>query len=159
MNMSRIAWSGLAAVALAGALATASSAAPAPHTPDPKVMTYTPFDKIQWVKENAKPTSPYVHILFGDPDKPGYYSELVKWTPNHMSRPHFHKYDRYITVIKGTWWVGWGTHYDPNSTYPMHVGATVRHIGGATHYDGAKGEEAIILITGEGPATSTPNEH
>jgi hypothetical protein len=26
------------------------------------------------------------------------------------------------------------------------------------HYDGAKDEEAIILITGEGPATSTPAE-
>jgi quercetin dioxygenase-like cupin family protein len=33
---------------------------------------------------------------------------LTKWLPGHMSRPHFHPNDRFITVLKGTWWVGTG---------------------------------------------------
>ena len=80
---------------------------------------------------------------------------MVKWLPGGMSRPHFHPNDRFITVLKGTWWVGTGTKFDPNSTVPMPAGTFVTHFGKQVHYDGAKDEEAVLLITGEGPATST----
>ena len=32
------------------------------------------------------------------------------------------------------------------------------HFGKEVHYDGAKDEEVIVIITGEGPATNTPVE-
>jgi hypothetical protein len=34
----------------------------------------------------------------------------------------------------------------------------VTHFGKQVHYDGAKDEEAVLLIVGEGPATVTPAE-
>jgi hypothetical protein len=34
----------------------------------------------------------------------------------------------------------------------------VTHFGKQVHYDGAKDEEAVLLITGERPATATPAE-
>jgi hypothetical protein len=40
----------------------------------------------------------------------------------------------------------------------MPAGTFVTHFGKQVHYDGAKDEEAVLLITGEGPATSTPAE-
>jgi hypothetical protein len=34
----------------------------------------------------------------------------------------------------------------------------VTHFGKQVHYDGTKDEEAVLLVVGEGPATSTPAE-
>jgi quercetin dioxygenase-like cupin family protein len=97
-------------------------------------------------------------ILLGDPDKPGLYIILTKWHAHHMSRPHFHPHDRYITVLSGTWWVGTGTKYDPDSTVPIRPGSFVTHFGKQVHYDGAKDEDTVLEMVGEGPATATPAE-
>ena len=83
--------------------------------------------------------------------------QMVKWLAgNHFSHPHFHPHDRFITVIKGTWWVGSGTKFDPGATVPMPAGTFVTHFGQQVHFDGAKDEDAVLLIVGEGPGTSTP---
>ena len=83
---------------------------------------------------------------------------LTKWLPGNMSHPHFHPNDRFIAVLKGTWWVGTGTKFNPDSTVPMPAGAFVTHFGKQVHYDGAKEGETVLLIVGEGPATITPAE-
>src|SRR5438128_10275211 len=45
-------------------------------------------------------------ILHGDPTKPGLYVVMNRFKPGAFSKPHFHPNDRFITVVKGTWWVG-----------------------------------------------------
>ena len=75
---------------------------------------------------------------------------------NHFSHPHFHPNDRYIVVLSGTWWVGTGPKFDPeHGTVPMQPGSFVTHYGKQVHWDGAKDEDAVLLIMGEGPATAT----
>src|ERR1700688_3212962 len=113
-------------------------------------------DQIKWVEDMKRGESSA--ILAGDPEMPGIYVELVKWHAHHMSRPHFHPNDRYITVISGTWWVGTGTKYDPDSTFPLPPGSVVTHYGKQVHYDGAKDADVTLEIVGEGPATQTPAE-
>ena len=83
---------------------------------------------------------------------------MVRWLPGHMSRPHFHPNDRFITVISGTWWMGSGPVFNPDTTTPVPAGSFITHFGRGIHYDGAKDEPCIILIMGEGPGTSTPAE-
>jgi hypothetical protein len=122
---------------------------------DPKAVTFTPPDKIEWKKGSGRNEQA---ILAGDPSRPGPYVVMVKWLPGGMSRPHFYPNDRFIMVLKGTWWVGTGTKLDSESTVPMPAGTFVTHFGKQVHYDGAKDEETVILISGEGPATSTPAE-
>ena len=97
-------------------------------------------------------------VLYGDPSKPGLYVILIKWHPHHMSRPHFHPNDRIATVLSGTWWVGTGTKYQPDSTVAVHAGSVVKHFAKQVHYDGAKDEETMIEIAGMGPETPTPAE-
>jgi hypothetical protein len=97
-------------------------------------------------------------VLYGDPSNPGLYIVLVKWHAGHMSHPHFHPNDRFITVISGTWWVGTGTRFDPEATVPMPAGSFVTHFGKQVHYDGAKEGDTVLEIVGEGPATATPAE-
>jgi len=95
-------------------------------------------------------------VLAGDPAKPGLYIVMNKWLKgNNFSKPHFHPNDRFITVLQGTWWVGSGRKWDPNNSVPMRAGTFVTHFGKQVHWDGAKDEDALILIVGEGPATST----
>ncbi len=59
-------------------------------------------------------------------------------------------------MLHGTWWVGSGTKFDPDATVPMPAGSFVTHFGQQVHFDGAKDEDVVLLITGEGPGTVTP---
>jgi hypothetical protein len=126
-----------------------------PQQLDPKALAFKLPEQIPWKRNEAAGNE--TAVVYGDPNKPGLYAVLNKWLPpNHMSRPHWHPNDRVITVLKGTWWVGTGDKFDPDSTVPMPAGTVVTHFGKEVHYDGAKDEEAWLLIVGEGPATSTP---
>jgi len=122
---------------------------------NPAALTYVLPKDMKW---NMSAGGQGSITLAGDPSKPGIYVQLVKWTAHHNSRPHFHPNDRFITVISGTWWVATGPKYDLNSMVPMPAGTFVRHVGKQIHYDGAKDEDAVLEIVGEGPATSTAAE-
>jgi hypothetical protein len=122
---------------------------------DPKVLAVKLPDQIEWKHD---PVGADMAVLQGDPYKPGLYIVLVKWTPHHMSHPHWHPNARFITVISGTWWVGTGPKFDPEKTVAIPAGSFVTHFGKQIHYDGAKDTEAVLEIVGEGPATATPAE-
>jgi quercetin dioxygenase-like cupin family protein len=122
---------------------------------DPKALAYLPLDQVKWT-DNANGSKQ--SVVVGDPEKPGMYVVLYIWPAGKMSRPHFHPNDRFITVLKGTWWVGTGPKFDPASTVPMRAGTFVTHFGKQIHYDGAKDEDAYLQIVGMGPGTSTPAE-
>jgi hypothetical protein len=150
-------WCLLVAVSIAAVVSLAS-----PQTADvnsdglnPAAIAYKLPTQIQWKDD---PIGAKMAVLEGDPSKPGFYVVLVKWSPNHMSHPHFHPNDRFITVISGTWWVGTGAKFDPATTVPLPAGTFVTHFGKQIHYDGAKDGEAVLEIVGEGPATATPAE-
>ena len=140
-------------LALAGTLSVSSAA-----ELNPAAVTYKLPDQIPWSPVDARGAQNAVVV--GDPSKPGFYMVYTKWTKgNHFSRPHFHPNDRYIVVLKGTWWVGSGSKLDPDhGTVAMPAGSFVTHFGKQVHWDGAKDEDAVLLIMGEGPATATEVE-
>jgi hypothetical protein len=121
-----------------------------------KAVEFTKPEDIKFVR-NAAGTQETA-VLFGDPNKEGPYVIRLRWLPGNMSRPHFHPNDRFFVVISGTWWLGTGEKYDPNSTVPVKAGTYVFHRGKEIHYDGAKDEPAVIQVWGMGPTTSTPAE-
>src|SRR5260221_503695 len=123
---------------------------------DQKAVLFKLPDQLNW-RGNAGGTQQAV--IFGDPNKEGsLYGVVIKWAPNTGSRPHFHPNDRFIYVISGTWWKGTGPKFDPDSTVALPPGSFVKHFGKQVHYDGAKDEDTVLEIVGEGPATSTPAE-
>lgn len=122
---------------------------------DPAALSYKLPSQIHWLGDAM---GAQTAVLVGDPSKPGLYVMLVKWIPHHMSHPHWHPHDRFITVLSGTWWVGTGTKFDPDHTVPMPAGSFVTHYAKHVHYDGAKDQAAVLEIVGEGPATATPAE-
>ena len=122
---------------------------------DPKAIKINMPKDIKWT---SSPSGSEQAILQGDPAKPGLYIVLTKWNPHKNSRPHSHPNDRFITVLKGTWWVNTGSNYDPDGMKPVPAGSYVVHYGGQVHYDGARDEECILQIVGMGPANSTSAE-
>ena len=111
----------IAALGLVGG-ALLASARPAPAELNPAAIKIQLPDQIKWDDHLARGEG--TAVLAGDPTKPGIYVELVKWHAHHMSHPHFHPNDRFITVISGTWWVGTGTKFDPDTTSPCRLGAS-----------------------------------
>jgi len=95
-------------------------------------------------------------VIWGDPATAGEtYIVRNRFSPHTFSPPHFHPETRYVTVIKGTWWVATGNKFDKENTVPMPAGTFVTHFAKQVHWDGAKDEETWLLIVGEGPATLT----
>lgn len=143
----RIAGAGIVLAALSVVAATAQQL-------DPRVVTFKLPGQIVW-KDNPKGGNRSA-VLQGDASKPGPYAMLLQWLPGNMSRPHFHPNDRFFIVISGTWWVGSGPKFDPGATVPVPAGSFVTRLANGVHFDGAKDEQATILVWGEGPATSMP---
>jgi len=124
---------------------------------NPAALVYQLPDQIKWNSPTAAGSQNA--LLVGDLSKGGLYLVRNKWLKgNHFSRPHFHPNDRFITVLGGTWWMGSGTNFDPDNSVPLPAGTFVTHFGKQVHWDGAKNEDASILIFGDGPGTSTQVE-
>ena len=122
---------------------------------NPKAIAIKQADELKWRDPTgAAPVNQ--KTLFGDPTKPGFYMVMNRFQPGTFSKPHFHPNDRFITVVKGTWYVGTGNKWDKDATVAVKAGGAVTHYGKQVHYDGAKDEEVVLIIAGEGPATLTP---
>jgi quercetin dioxygenase-like cupin family protein len=96
--------------------------------------------------------------ILGDPAKPGLYVVRITFQPGQGSRPHFHDQARYITVIKGTWYVALGAEadvYNPDRMTPMPAGSFIFQPENGHHYDMAKDEEVTVQIIGVGPVRTT----
>jgi hypothetical protein len=153
MNAATRSWRYLMTPLVFAGMLGASSAAEL----NPAAVIYKLPDQIPWGPVTA--SGAQTAVVIGDPTKPGFYMVYNRWTKgNHFSRPHFHPNDRYIVVLQGTWWVGSGPKFDPANTTPMPAGSLVTHFGKQVHWDGAKDEDTVLLIMGEGPATSTAAE-
>jgi quercetin dioxygenase-like cupin family protein len=114
---------------------------------DPSAVAYTLPEQYKWRDPTGAAGTNQV-ILHGDPTKPGLYVALNRFKPGNFSKPHFHPNDRFITVVKGTWWVATGNKADKDNMVPMPAGSFVTHFGKQVHWDGAKDEEAWVLIVG-----------
>jgi predicted metal-dependent enzyme (double-stranded beta helix superfamily) len=134
------------------ALGSATSA-PAAEL-NPAALVFKLPDQLQW-RDPTGAAGVNQAVLHGDPNKTGLYVVMNRFKPGNFSRPHFHPNDRFITVVKGTWWVATGNKFDPASAVPMPAGSFVTHFAKQVHYDGAKDDEVIVIIVGEGPATLT----
>jgi quercetin dioxygenase-like cupin family protein len=128
----------------------ASSILVTAETDEKGFVRITP-EKMEWKSPGGVGSTPLA-FLDGDPSKPGIYVLRVKFPPNVFSRPHRHKEDRHIVVLKGTWYMGTGDEFDPSKAVAMPVGSYIKHPAGEVHWDGAKDEEVELQIVGYGPS-------
>jgi hypothetical protein len=97
--------------------------------------------------------------VFGAASQTGFYITRNRFGPNQTSRPHYHTMDRWVTVIKGTWYGGRGKVFRPKEMVPMTAGSVMYHPAYFIHYDGSQdGQETIVQIMGYGPVTTVQVE-
>ncbi|PCJ22727.1 MAG: hypothetical protein COA96_13575 [SAR86 cluster bacterium] len=97
-------------------------------------------------------------VVYGDPSKSGIYVIQITFAAGRGSRPHYHNQARYITVLKGTWWVSTGPGadvYDPDNMKRVEQGTFIYEPPNGHHYDMAKDEAVTVQIMGMGPVVTT----
>jgi quercetin dioxygenase-like cupin family protein len=90
--------------------------------------------------------------LLGDPTKAGLYSVRVSIQPHTQVRPHTHRDNRAVTVLSGTWHVGYGTTFDPKALKALPPGSFYTEPAGQPHFAQTEDEPVVILVTGYGPS-------
>jgi hypothetical protein len=91
---------------------------------DPAALVYKWPEQLKW-RDPTGAAGVNQAVLHGDPTKTGLYVVLNRFKPGNFSKPHFHPNDRFITVIKGTWWVATGNKVDKDDMVPMPTGSFV----------------------------------
>jgi len=120
--------------------------------PDPSVLNSVNWDQLQWFQD-TRPTNPgsWYAVLSGNLST-GPWVIVNKVLAGNIDWPHFHANDRYIYVIKGTWWRGAGANQNPNNSVATPPGSYVKQSANEVHWDGAKNEDVLLLSSGDGPA-------
>jgi len=93
-------------------------------------------------------------VLKGDPTKPGLYVLQLRAAPNMTIQAHSHKDDRVATVLKGTWYFGYGTKFNEAGLKALEPGSVYAEPPNVAHFARTK-EEVIIQIVGYGPSSTT----
>jgi hypothetical protein len=113
------------------------------------------FDELKWRPTEGNTLGVETAVVEGDPSKPGYYLTINHFPAGVMSRPHYHPDERYVVVLRGTWYTDEGNVFQPGKAVPLKPGDFMRHPKGGPHYDGAIGEDCWVAISGYGPTKAT----
>jgi hypothetical protein len=138
--------------------ARGQQAAPAgaqqPATPPPPLL-----HALNLIMQPDDPTKTGNNRVFGSSNQTGLYITRNTFGPNQTSRPHYHTMDRWVTVIKGTWYGGRGKVFRPKEMVAMPAGSVMYHPAYFIHYDGSQdGQPVTVQIMGYGPVQTVQVE-
>lgn len=102
----------------------------------------------------SKPANPGVQMtnLVGDSSKPGLYTVRVAIPAHTQVNPHVHRDNRSVTVVSGTWRMGYGAQFEEKALKALPPGSVYTEPAGQAHYSQTRDEPVVILVTGYGPA-------
>ena len=126
------------------ALAPPPPAANAPPTVNTPAAAGAPATK--------SPPTVQMTPLIGDPTKPGLYTVRVNIAPHTQVRPHTHRDNRSVTVISGTWHMGYGGTFDTKALKDLPPGSFYTEPAGQAHFAQTGDEPVVIWVTGYGPS-------
>ena len=93
-------------------------------------------------------------VIKGDPAKAGLYTLMLRIAPNVRIQAHSHRDDRVGTVIKGTWYFGYGERFDEGALNALEPGSFYTEPPNAPHFAMTK-DEVILHVSGIGPSSTT----
>jgi quercetin dioxygenase-like cupin family protein len=94
-------------------------------------------------------------VIAGDPSKTGLYTIILKVAPNTKIPAHKHPDDRMATVISGTWYFGYGEHFDTNQLKKLPAGSIYSEVKAQNHFAMTGSQPVIVEINGYGPSGVT----
>jgi hypothetical protein len=146
------------------ALATALTVAPgfmaqsqqkmAAHDSHAGHIMLTP-DELKWGDvPPALPPGAKIAVLQGDPFKAGLYTLRLKFPADYKIPAHWHPTDEHITVISGTFVMGFGDKLDPSGGKPFSSGGFTVTPAKTNHF-AYTNEETVVQVHGQGPFAIT----
>jgi quercetin dioxygenase-like cupin family protein len=96
----------------------------------------------------------HTKVLFGNPEKAGYYSILLSVGPHTTIQAHSHRDDRVATVVSGEWHFGYGDHFDAKLLKALPPGSVYSEPGGKNHFAQTEDTPVIVEISGYGPTNT-----
>ena len=141
---------------ISGLLAVAAITTCLPALADEPVpmQRLTPTEIAALAPSPAASAPPTVQMtpLIGDPIKPGLYTVQVNIAPHTQVRPHTHRDNRSVTVISGTWHMGYGGTFDAKGLKDLPPGSFYTEPAGQAHFAQTGDEPVVIWVTGYGPS-------
>jgi quercetin dioxygenase-like cupin family protein len=84
-------------------------------------------------------------VLEGDPNKEGAFTMRVRVPDGYRIPPHTHPAVEHVTVISGTFNLGFGDRFDQSTTQEMPAGSFGHWAPGMQHFAWVKGETTVQL--------------
>ena len=88
----------------------------------------------------------------GNPDEPGLYSIILRIPANTTIAAHDHPDDRVAVVLSGTWYFGYGEHFDATALKPLPAGSVYTEPPHRVHFAQTRDEPVLLQISGVGPS-------
>jgi quercetin dioxygenase-like cupin family protein len=111
------------------------------------------LDKMPWTKIPGIVSQEFATIV-GDRAKAGLYIQLVRWPAHAVLKAHSHPDDRYVIVLRGTFYHGIGEKFDESKLEARPVGSFFTEPKGVRHFGMTKDEEVVLYFVGTGPSTT-----
>jgi|SRR5450759_3290781 quercetin dioxygenase-like cupin family protein len=89
--------------------------------------------------------------LVGDPAKPGPYTLRLKFPAGYKLAPHTHPDSREVTILSGTWYMGYGEKSDPATLKALPAGSFFTEPANVAHFVEVR-EPVMVQVSGTGPS-------
>jgi quercetin dioxygenase-like cupin family protein len=107
--------------------------------------------EIKW--QDAPPSLPKgakIAVLHGDPGKSGPYVMRLKMPAGYKIPPHWHTQDENLTVLTGTFNLGYGDQPTAAAAHALKAGG-FHYLPGKSHHYAFTKVPAVVQVHGEGP--------
>jgi pimeloyl-ACP methyl ester carboxylesterase len=94
-------------------------------------------------------------VLKGNPDQSGLYTIVLRIPAHTQIAAHDHPDDRVAAVLSGTWFFGYGDHFDSAGIKALPVGSVYTEPPHRPHFAETRDEPVVLEITGFGPSGTT----
>jgi quercetin dioxygenase-like cupin family protein len=93
-------------------------------------------------------------MLEGETDKAMSITYRVRLPPHFKFEPHTHEWDEHVTVLEGTWYLGFGTSFEKSRLKALPPMSFVIIPSGTPHFVYTEGE-VVCQVHGTGPVGLT----
>lgn len=117
----------------------------------PGPMALTPSE-MKWASAGRQALPGMEQVtLVGDPSKPGPYTLRLKFPNGYKVAPHTHPDAREITILSGTWCIGYGEKFDSAALKELPAGSFYMEPANVPHFLETRGN-VLIQVSGMGPS-------
>lgn len=95
-----------------------------------------------------------IATIHGDTKKAEAFTLRIKWPPCYVAPSHWHPYDLEITVLSGSFRIGFGKTIDKSQAKTLTAGDYIFIPAHTPYYDWAT-DEAVIQVSAIGPQKTT----